>query len=141
MNITRFATIVLITLTFLFISACGGAAPVDTAPVPVISNQTTGDPEAGLLAFNDHCFECHSTQEGVAIAGPSLFSAGDKFSYDYVKQSILDPHAIVIYVENPQFADKEMPEEIVAELSEQNLEDIIAYVLSQVEAAGITVEN
>jgi len=137
----RLSIVFLVTLTLFLVSACGGTAPVNTTPVAVKSNQLVGDPEAGLLAFNDHCFECHSTKEGVAIAGPSLFSAGDKFSYDYVRQSILDPHAIVIYVENPQFAGKEMPEGIVAELSDQDLEDIIAYVLSQVEAAGIPVEK
>jgi mono/diheme cytochrome c family protein len=100
-----------------------------------------GDPKDGLLLFNDHCFECHSTQDGQAIAGPSLFAAGDKFSYAYVKESIQDPHIVVVDVQDPQFEDAEMPKDIVAELSEQELEDIISYVLSQISEAGIKIEK
>ena len=134
-------TSILIAATF---SACGGETAANPTREPASlgpADLGPGDPEAGLLAFNDHCFECHATQDGVAIAGPSLFSAGDKFSYAYVRESILDPHAIVVYVNNPQFVEIEMPKEIAAALSENELEDIIAYLLSQIANAGTAIEN
>jgi mono/diheme cytochrome c family protein len=100
-----------------------------------------GDPQEGLLLFNDNCFECHSTKEGQAISGPSLFGSGDKFSYDYVKESIQSPHSVVVSVQDPQFENAEMPEDVVAELTDQELEDIISYVLSQISAAGVTIDK
>ena len=139
----RLQIFMFIILIAVFVGGCAstpedvpGATSTET---PVIFG--FGDPQEGLLAFNDHCFECHSTQEGQAIAGPSLFAAGSKFSYDYVKESILSPHTIVVKVQDAQFEDSEMPEDIVAELTEQELEDIISYVLSQIAAAGVPIEN
>jgi mono/diheme cytochrome c family protein len=136
----KMLTLAALALLLLFVlSACANQTSAQPTPVPdniIAASQYGGDPVAGMLVFNDHCFECHSTEEGQAIAGPSLFGAGAKFSYQYVKQSIQEPHEIITYVDNPQFEDVEMPEGIAAELSQQDFEDVIAYLLSQIEAAG-----
>ena len=139
----RFSILMLIMIAMAVIGGCSTAPkapPAETATATPVK-YGLGDPQEGLLAFNDHCFECHSTQEGQAIAGPSLFAAGTKFSYDYVKESIQNPHKIVVQVQGPQFENVEMPEDVVAELSEQELEDIVSYILSQVAASGGKIEN
>lgn len=125
-------------LLTVLISGCGGVEPQAAASpaVPEVTVQNTGDPINGLLVFNDHCFICHSTQEGQAIAGPSLFGAGARYSDEFVRQSIQEPHQILTYVENPQFEDIEMPQGIAAELSDQEFEDVIAYLLGQLEESG-----
>ena len=143
MNQKHFYVIIIIILAVILTGGCA-IPPEDTSGATNTATPVKygfGDPQAGLLSFNDHCFECHSTQEGQAIAGPSLFGAGEKFSYDYVKESIQSPHTVIAQVENPQFENTEMPNDIVAELTDQELEDIISYILSQIAAAGVSIQN
>ena len=136
-KVVRLFMLAAIAFMTLFLSGCAGEAPaaVDTNRDNAIVAEGS-DPVNGLLVFNDHCFVCHSTQEGQAISGPSLFGAGDKFSDAYVRQSIQDPHEVLVYVNNPQFEGVEMPEGIAAEISEEEFEDLIAYLMSQLQDAG-----
>jgi mono/diheme cytochrome c family protein len=136
---------ILVILT-CFLTACGGDKP-DPTPLPYTpkvwdteSADTTvsivGDPEAGAVIFEEHCASCHSLEQGENIAGPSLFAAGDDLSYDYIKESIGYPHEVIATVENPQFVDAEMPNNFLEVFSEQELEDIVSYILIQSKYGG-----
>jgi hypothetical protein len=60
-----------------------------------------------------------------------LFEAGTRLDYDYVKESILDPTAHDAYYEDLYTeSGTTMPTDFGQLLSERQLEDVIAYVMS-----------
>ena len=130
---------VLMTLAFI-ITACGPADKPDPTALPYTPRawdteptqgavKLVGDPVSGEIIFQDQCANCHSIKEGENITGPSLFNAGQILPYDYVKESVLDPHEQIVFVENAQFTDAEMPTNFAEMLSDQQIEDVVAYVL------------
>jgi mono/diheme cytochrome c family protein len=102
------------------------------ASVPDADSTTTlvGDSAAGELIYTEYCLECHSIDSGVNIAGPSFYAAGDRLSYDYVKESMRDPHKVEVFVDDPQKPDEEMPTDFLEVFTEQEFEDVIAYIMS-----------
>lgn len=128
----------------LLAAACGPAAmPAAAEPTarpytPVVVEEAAGEPaplvgvvEDGLIAFQTNCSSCHAIEEGVVIEGPSLFAAGSRLEYDYIKESILYPEAHDAFVEAQLAAvDVDMPTDFAGLLTPQQLEDLIAYVQS-----------
>lgn len=123
------------------LSSCGPRDKPDPTALPytprVIDTESAdtttkivGDPEAGAMVYELHCSSCHSLDEGVNIAGPSLFQAGESMTYDYIKQSIANPHEVVVTVTNPEIEETVMPTNFFEILIEQQIEDVIAYLLS-----------
>ena len=86
-----------------------------------------GDPEAGLLLFNEYCLECHTATLPGTFVGPTLYQAGERLTADYLRVSIEEPHDAVA----AEFAAATtMPDIFGEELSEQELADIVAYLIS-----------
>ncbi|MFN2273837.1 MAG: c-type cytochrome, partial [Anaerolineales bacterium] len=94
----------LVSIMLLGLAACGPSSKPDPTALPYTPmawDQPTataavvpsGDAEAGAVVFEQYCQQCHSLEEDVNIAGPSLFDAGEILTMDYVQQSIIDPHA------------------------------------------------
>jgi len=132
------ALMILLVLATL-ISACGsgGQAPTPLPYTPQVwptaepqSNGSEADPEAGKVVFDQYCSECHSLEQDVNIAGPSLYLAGERLSYDYIKNSIANPHEVVVDVINPAIEEAVMPEDFFQVLNEQQIDDLIQYLLS-----------
>lgn len=121
---------VLITVLVLGLAACGGG---ETAPA-----EGAGDAAAGERVFNEvaapACGSCHSLETGIDGVGPSLADigagAGSRVSgvsaEEYLRRSVTDPNADVA----EGFAAGVMPANYDAQLSEQQLNDLVAYLLS-----------
>lgn len=105
-------------------AACSGAVAVPDVP---------GDAAAGAVVYERHCAGCHGVGGiGVQGAGPSLLD-------ERYGPSLLDDRAAVraIVEGAPEEAWNLGPMPRTRGLSEQDLADLLAYLRSVQEAAGI----
>ena len=124
--------LLLLLALLLTLAACGGQ------PVP---EGDEGDPAAGevlfaqtLIGTQPGCMTCHSLEPGVTIIGPSLAKIGTEAgarvsgesAEDYLRKSILEPDATVV----EGFSAGLMSKELSTELTEQQVNDLIAYLLT-----------
>lgn len=106
-----------------------------SAPEP----QNVGDPQQGQQLFNNlegeqACSECHVVRGGGGGIGPSLADlpaeAGNRVeglsAEEYTRQSILHPNEYIL----EGYADGVMPTTYSEILSEQQVNDLVAYLLS-----------
>ena len=123
---------VLLGLALFSLAACGGdeAAPASGergAAGKEIFNQAIIGTQAG-------CMTCHSLEPSVTMLGPSLgkigVEAGSRVpgvsAEDYLRRSILEPDADVAEGFTPGI----MPKALADELSEQQLNDLVAFMLT-----------
>ncbi len=127
-------------LLFLLIplGCASETTPVDPTPLPYTGGAfdtelgrldpatiEDGDPDAGERVFQIYCQSCHSTEEAVIVAGPSLFGAGDRLQLQYIFDSLENPHEMrsAVY-------ELDMPPELSQQLTPQELGDVVAYVNS-----------
>ena len=111
----------------LLLAACGGqpAAP----PTPTLSPELA----AGRRVFVTHCGACHSTSAGTVIVGPSLagIAAHGAERVDgldaraYVYSSIMQPADYLV-----EGYDDLMPKDLAKKLTGEELDSVVAYVLS-----------
>jgi mono/diheme cytochrome c family protein len=128
---------ILVLILVASLVACGG----DSAPSSGEGEPAGGNADAGEALFAQSsigtqagCITCHSLEPGVALVGPSVANlgaeAGSRVSglsaEEYVRQSIVEPNAHVV----EGFGEGIMPGNYGDELSEQQLEDLVAYLLS-----------
>lgn len=128
---------ILVLILVASLVACGG----DSAPAGGESEPAGGNADAGEALFAQSsigtqagCTTCHSLEPGVALVGPSVANlgaeAGSRVSgqsaEEYVRQSIVEPNAYVV----EGFGEGIMPGGYGDELSEQQLQDLVAYLLS-----------
>jgi cytochrome c2 len=120
--------IVLLLIATLLLASCTAAPP-------------QGDPAQGARLFYAEqigeapgCKTCHSVAPGEVIVGPSLagiaYRAGSRESgvtaEDYIRQSIIEPNAYTV----DGFSTGVMYQKFSEELSEEQLRDLIAFLLS-----------
>jgi mono/diheme cytochrome c family protein len=139
MSIRRALIICILILVASALAACGPSEKPDPTALPYTpqvwdteideTEKIVGDYEAGGDIYIAYCEACHSLEENVNVAGPSLFAAGEVLLIDYVRESIGVPHDVIVFVENPEFSDTEMPTNYSELLSEQEFEDIVAYIM------------
>jgi cytochrome c2 len=119
-RIVRTATLI----ACLLLTACGGSAsPPSSDPVVV----------RGERAFKSKCVTCHSLKEGVTLVGPSMPGIASRASTrmdgveseDYIQLSIIKPSEYVV----DGFIDQ-MPSDFGTSLTEDELEGIIAFLLT-----------
>ena len=102
------------------------------ATQPPAATSAPGDPAAGETLFASTCSGCHGATDGVA---PALTGMGKRAATriegmsaeEYIRQSILDPSAFVA----PGFQDNIMPKTFGQQLSETDIDNLIAYILTQ----------
>ena len=134
------AVFLIIPLIFV-VAACGttsgGAEPTARPYTPEEvdsdgeSGSVVGVAADGKAVYDEYCSECHDLVESVNIEGPSLFAAGTRLDYDYVKESILYPTEHLAYIEGEfEVDDTSMPTDFQEWMTTQQLEDVIAFVLS-----------
>ena len=130
-------TWILLILAFVIpalLSACATSEPVKADPTALPYTPITiepleiarGNPSNGEVLFGQYCAGCHSLEETVALGGPSLFQAGKRFQFTFIKNSIVNPHEEKSNPDSLEF----MPEEIGDQLQGDDLYDVIAYVRS-----------
>jgi cytochrome c551/c552 len=126
----------LVLLGLLFgLAACGSGTASESG-----TGAGAGDPEAGealyaqqLIGTQPGCMTCHSLEPDVVMVGPSLSTigsvAGSRVSglsaEEYLRQSILEPDAYLV----EGFGAGLMPASLAGELTEQQVSDIVAYML------------
>ncbi len=126
-------------------AALGQATPspvVDAVGTDPNTALPAGDAARGDLLFHGKgpggqfpCSACHSLQAGQTLVGPSLAgvatrAATRKPGYSaekYIHESVVQPNAYVVETFNPGI----MPQTFGAQMTRQDLADIIAFLLTQ----------
>jgi mono/diheme cytochrome c family protein len=123
------ARLLLLVGAAFWLSACTPGAPASDSVTPSAPDAASyeGDAEAGLLLFNEHCLECHSATLPRAFVGPTLYEAGQRLTADYIRASVITPHEVV---GDAYAGATPMPTNLAGQLSEQDLANIIAYLLA-----------
>ena len=113
------------------------ATPTSVPPTATLEPPAAGNPERGQqVAQTAGCAGCHSI-DGTKIVGPSwkgLFGKTETFADGstavvdaaYIRESILTPSAKVVV----DFPDGVMPKTFGDQLSEEEIADLIAYIMS-----------
>lgn len=132
----------LFSIFVLFLVACSSAEPTAAPytpppPEPTATPKPTepvpGDPVAGKIVYERECLPCHATNSQEQVVGPTLFKSGERFSLEYVRESIVHPDAPKTYeseAERPPLNAPKMPVEITNNLTDEELINVIAYVMS-----------
>lgn len=128
----RYVVVIIVVLFTLGLAACGGS-PETTSGVPSAT--------AGATLFNQKlmgtqpgCITCHSLEEGVTLIGPSLAGIGSRAGStvegqtvdEYLRDAIIKPDDHVV----DGFVAGVMPEQIAKELSDDELNHIVAYLMT-----------
>lgn len=126
-----------------FAAACGPAqaqdptplpytpAPKPTSVPPTATTAVLGDAVHGKAVFDQSCTTCHSVNAGEILDGPSLSSAGTRFTVAYVKESIEEPcPKVIISSETDKKCVSDMPADFKQKLSTTDFDDVVAYVMS-----------
>jgi mono/diheme cytochrome c family protein len=133
----------LLTVAVLALSACGGGgeeAGSTTGPVTTLALTTpSGDPVAGREVFlSAGCGACHTLQDAgtTGVTGPDLDTdlvgsaeASGAPLAEHVRTAIVDPDAWVM----PRWANGVMPRDFGDKLSDEELDDLVAYVVQAVQ--------
>jgi len=100
-----------------------------------------GDPKAGEAVFRKSCFICHTTEDGKNKIGPSLHgivgrhsASLSSFQYSEAMKSadkVWDPQGLDLYLTNPRGVVAGTKMVFVGLKSEQDRQDIIAYLATQ----------
>jgi len=88
----------------------------------------------GQAVFSATCSRCHSTIEDSVVVGPSMAGiasrAGERIpgmdARAYITQSILEPDAYIV----EGFSGNLMPKNLSEELEEEDIEALVAYLLT-----------
>jgi mono/diheme cytochrome c family protein len=123
------------------------AASGDSSEDAIAAALEAGDPEAGQVVFNaPHetavgvwmCGQCHSiTPDELRLIGPGLWNVAERAetrvegenAVEYIRNSILHPNDYIVPGE-PSYPEGLMPQNYADVLSEQELNDVIAYLLT-----------
>ncbi len=129
----RRAILLLVLILGFSLVACGG----ESAPSGGEGPAAAGNAAAGKTVFETAapaCTACHSLEAGQTIVGPSLAKIGaeagsqvaGQSAEDYVRESIVDPNAHIV----DGFAVNLMPATYGSQLTEQQITDLVAYLLT-----------
>ena len=125
----RKITVLLLLALVVSLAACGG----NSAP-----SAGGGDAAAGERVFNEvaspACGSCHSLEPGTVLVGPSLADIGavagsmvsGQSAEEYLHASIVAPNDYIVEGFNANL----MPSTYGSQLTEQQVNDLVAYLLT-----------
>jgi len=140
-NVRKLVLVFLILELLLVACGCSGSEKKEEQKEAPSSVAGAGDAAEGEKLFKESvigsqpgCINCHSLEPDVTLAGPSQAGIATRAATrvagmsaeDYLRQSILEPDAYT--VEN--FNKGAMPIALAEELSEQQVNDLLAYLLT-----------
>jgi cytochrome c2 len=124
----------LLVLLLVGVASCGGEVTPTLEPEP----SDVGDPATGEELFHrvaqPPCTTCHSLEPDFVLAGPSLAQIGAEAgtrvpgmsAVEYLRQSIVEPSEHI----SAGAWDNVMLETYPSQLSEHDVNDLIAYLLT-----------
>lgn len=127
----RKLTVLVALVMIVGLAACGGNGEA--------TETGGGDAVAGEQVYNSvatpACNTCHSLEAGQALVGPSLNGigalaatrVGGMSAEEYLHESIIDPNTYVV----EGFGSGIMPDTYETQLSEEQLNDLVAFLLTQ----------
>ncbi len=131
----------LLALVIVGLAACGGGgstAPAEGGEMASVGNAANGEKLFNQATIGPNsspgCVTCHSLEEGVVVVGPSQAGlaaraaqrvAGES-AEEYLHNSIVNPNAYLV----EGFAEGVMYQNYGAELTEEQLNDLVAYLLT-----------
>ena len=135
MRKTKIGHLLILVISLSLFTACGGAADSQTADA--------GEAGRGQALFEEStlgpsvapgCVTCHSIESGKTLVGPSLAGmaasasskVAGKTAEEYLHESIVLPDAHVV----DGFASGIMYQSYAKDLTEQEINDLVAYMLS-----------
>lgn len=134
----RKLALILVMVLVLGLVACGGdsSPSSDDSQAVAEGDATAGEGlyVQGLIGTQAGCPTCHSLEPGMIGLGPSLATAGAEagarvagtFAAVYLRESILAPDVFVV----EGFAGGIMPVTYGDELTEQQVADLVAFLLT-----------
>ena len=122
-------------IALLVIAVLAAACPRDDNGDDNGDGNGNGDPlPPGLRVFlSSGCASCHtidSVPQARGEVGPNLSNIGGRADADYIRESILDPNAVIV----DGFAPDIMPQTFGEFLSEDDLDALVQYLSSLAEA-------
>jgi mono/diheme cytochrome c family protein len=128
----RKLTFLLLGVLVLSLLACGGESAPEAGAGDAAAGETLFAQQ--LIETQPGCITCHSLEPGVTSVGPSVATigaeAGSRVSgtsaEEYLRKSILEPDATVA----EGFATGIMPKGFATALTEQQVNDLVAYMLT-----------
>ncbi len=129
--------LVLVVVASFVLAACGGGK----SDGPVVGNAEAGKKlyESSTLGSNsaEGCVSCHNYDEAAGEADKAPYTAGTAAraesavagmsAEEYIHESIITPDAYVV----EGFKEGDMYQKWQAELSEQQIADLVAYLLTE----------
>ena len=119
-------------------AAATATKPAGTAAATSVSGgaPAAGNPARGQQIFNGigTCSSCHDVASGTTIVGPSQKGVATRdgtrkpgmSAHDYLYESIVKPNAFIV----PGFQAGLMPQNFAQMLTPQQIEDVIAYLMT-----------
>jgi cytochrome c2 len=74
----------------------GGAAPAAAAPAPATAAVAASGASGAELVQKWGCVTCHNFDKPDKLVGPSLWDVGARKDVNYIRESILEPDAVVV---------------------------------------------
>ncbi|MCP4128162.1 MAG: c-type cytochrome [Gammaproteobacteria bacterium] len=99
------------------VAATAPAPAQGTAAVPILA----ATPEEALQKYT--CTACHSMTSKDALVGPGLLDVGARLNADQIRQSIIDPNAVI-----SEGFPAAMPADFAAKMTVKELEMIVSYL-------------
>jgi mono/diheme cytochrome c family protein len=136
----KFTLTILVLMLAMLLVACGGsddsAETVADAPPASVGDAAAGEAlyAQTIIGTTAGCATCHSLEAGVQIVGPSHagvatrageYVAGES-AEQYLRTSILEPNAHLV----EGFTEGVMPQTYKDELSNTQVDDLVAYLLT-----------
>lgn len=116
-----FYLIATLLIVSILLAACGGDSGGDAnveAGKDLFSQSVIGS-QAG-------CITCHSLSEGEVIVGPSMAGIGARGDAAYIRESIVDPNAVLV----DGFSADTMPNVWAGELTGEQIDQVVDYLLT-----------
>ena len=121
----KYLLITAVVLTFaIVLAACGGGGETSGGDDAAVAGKALF--AETVIGAQAGCSTCHSLDEGVVIVGPSMYGVGSRLSADEIRQSILDPNAVLV----DGFPANTMPPVWEDELSDEQVDQLVAYLLT-----------
>jgi len=109
-------------LVAAFIGSDGAAQPGTAAAQPVVATATNRPPEQ--LTAELACIACHKFTEPGPLVGPSLWDIGARHDADYIRQSILEPNAVLV----EGFPPNLMPPDLGQKMTAMEFESLVHWL-------------